>query len=294
MSRQRLTIYLLAFSLVVAMSLYAVFGRVCEENVAYLNLAAHAGAAPVTNSNVSSEDEQELDRARSSDADLSDTDVDQSGADSALAKINHFGADALYSKYLQKAEEGDPDAVYVLVTVLRECRNTASTEEQLTTATSAARLTKDQTLLVQARFRACWPLRERLADLHAEHDRWYRITSEAKHPLLSVHQRNLSYEELRVRVLTAVSKNYPEPHLYADVYGAAARLHVDFPGPAQNETKYRAWDLLACEVSITCNHAELLVQMRAHMPGWQLKESLATADALREALVQRDTNALGL
>lgn len=291
MSRQRLTIYLLAFSLVVAMVLYAVFGRVSEENVAYLNLAAHAGATPVTNSNV---DEQELDRARSSAADLADTDVDEPGADSALAKINHFGADTLYSKFLQKAEEGDLDAVYVLVTVLRECRNTASTEEQSTTATSAARLTKDQTSLVQARFRDCQPLRERLADLHAEHDRWYRIASEAKHPLLSVHQRNLSYEELRARVLTAVSKNYPEPHLCADVYGAAARLHVDFPGPAQNEAKYRAWDLLACEVSITCNHAELLVQMRAHLPEWQFQETLATADALREDLVQRDTNALGL
>ena len=225
----------------------------------------------------------------------------RSAPDDGLTADNAYGASAakaprhaaLYEKYRKDAESGDLDAALVLAMVFEDCRHVAQSEEEFRVAATSSNLSDEQRRHAWVRFETCEDLRQIEPDLHTEHERWRAVVRDSGHPLLAVRQRNLAYDQLRQRVLIALESTYPEEFLMEGAYAAAARLHLDYPGPAQDLSRSRAWELLACDVNIRCDAAELVALMRKQLPRWQFDEILDIADKLRESLRHRDYGALG-
>lgn len=200
----------------------------------------------------------------------------------------------LYLDYLNLAEEGDTDAAYVLVTALDQCRQVIGSEKELEDAIRARSLS--QAVIEQSRqnMSRCLPLFDLVPDIRHEHSHWYSVIKDAQHPLFMVKQRNRTYEELRQYVLAALRPNYPEHFMYEPAYLAAARLYMNYPEQGLDENRFYAWQLLACSVSIHCEHQMMTEMIADELSEVQAKQIEELEEQLSNSLLSGDLEGLEL
>lgn len=200
----------------------------------------------------------------------------------------------IYVAYLDRANAGDLDAAYALLTALDKCRGVVSSMEELQTEFVDAGLSRDLIEFEKERFAHCEPLFSSGIDAESEYDRWYTVASDGRHALILVRQRNLGFDELRSTVITALSQSYPEPHMYHEAFLAASRLYLEYPEKGVDESRYSAWLLLACSASPQCDRDSMLDQVAIVVSTIQLAEILELESQFSEAIRNQQWESLGL
>ena len=203
-----------------------------------------------------------------------------------------FRPDELYAEYVDEADAGNLDAQYVLVTALDECRRGASTEEDI--AALERRAVAEKVLqAIEDRFHRCKHLRDAVPNVETEYQQRYQAARDGQHPLVLVKQRGISVDEKRRRVMQAITRQYPESHLYARAYMEAAILYREYPEMLDIHRE-EAWLLMGCEADFHCDSQKEREYLREKYHAHDYDEIVAIEASIRRAIGQQDWNDLGL
>lgn len=205
--------------------------------------------------------------------------------------ITQISPEAIWNKYIQRAEEGDLDAIYVLAFILNECRNTGT--EGFIDRIQRSNLTIAIKEHEVSRFKRCMPLISKIDDPKATYDRLYQTLHDEVHPVTMVNVPGLPPVSRKDRLVLAVMGDYPEQFMYAKAYLAAVVYHreyVDYPDVYRQE----AWTILYCEASLKCNSNEYRENLQsAKYHPHEYNAILDIEKSIRGAIQDRDSSALG-
>lgn len=241
-------------------------------------------AAP---SSVDSDDPRDLEESNQSVGHQNDSEsVEQSENRSPWVNTLEIDPGALYEKYILRATEGDIEATFVVVSAIRACRFVTRSEEEIDR--NVTYYPQEVIDHQRRRLKNCESLYSQVSDPESEYDKWYQTIRSSGHPLFKVKQRSLAYEELKPLVIAALSEQYPRPYLYADAFGAAARMYFEYPEHGIDENKFHAWQLMTCSALVECDHNAMLSSLHSVLPKHQVDEIYALEKTYSESIIAGD------
>ncbi|MDH3691762.1 MAG: hypothetical protein OEU36_20155 [Gammaproteobacteria bacterium] len=197
---------------------------------------------------------------------------------------------ATYKNYVANAVDGDIESAFVLVSSMRQCRFIARSEDEIRQKYAEGGHDEELVEHQVRRLNNCKSLFDEVQDVDAEYNIWYQIVRESGHPLFQVKQRSLPYQKLKPLVVAALSEQYPESYLYADAFGAASRMYLEYPEHGIDENKFHAWQLMTCSAIIGCDHDQMLSELRAQLPKQQVDEIHSLEMTYAESVSSGDTS----
>lgn len=197
-----------------------------------------------------------------------------------------------WTKYSQRAEQGDLDATYILAFVINECRNVD--RKGFIDRIAQSDLPPELKAAEEARFERCMPLVDEVGDTTAVYDRLYQTLHSEWHPLTMVNVQGNPPIEKRDRLIWALMGNYPEQFMYAQAFMAAAVYERENTA-SLDDYRHQAWTILYCEASLRCDSEEYLGTLRTSIyHDREVDEILEIASAIKEAILNGDPDALGI
>jgi len=197
---------------------------------------------------------------------------------------------ATYKNYVANAIDGDIESAFVLVSSMRQCRFIARSEDEIRRTYAEGGFDDELVEHQVRRLNNCKSLFDEVQDVEAEYNIWYQIVRESGHPLFQVKQRRLPYQKLKPLVIAALSERYPESYLYADAFGAASRIYLDYPEHGIDDNRFHAWQLMTCSAIIGCDHNQMLSMLRAQLPKHQADEIYALEMTYAKSISSGDTS----